>query len=71
MTQSRTYCCQTHSIALFIDLFPQQYFFRMRVIIATTVNVNAMMRITVTTDPPMMAAVEEDASECKKSIVGS
>ena len=28
--------------------------------IATTANVLAMMRITATTDPPMMAAVEED-----------
>ena len=34
--------------------------------IATTANVIAMMRITATTDPPMMAAVGEDAGQYKE-----
>ena len=35
----------------------------MRVIIMVTTTVNMKMRITATADPPMMAAVEEDAGE--------
>ena len=50
----------THSFSLF-NLFPQR-FFRMRVITITTAA-NTMMRLTATTDPPMMATVEEDAGE--------
>ena len=34
--------------------------------IATTANIIAMMRITATTDPPMMTAVGEDTGQYKE-----
>ena len=33
------------------------------------ITMAAIMRITATTDPPMMAAVERDADENKKDII--
>ena len=49
-----------------MDTFPQR-FFRVRVIVIATTAIAAMMKITATTDPPMidLAAVGEDAEEYK------